>query len=373
MKTIVAKNSLGLGLALLTIIFTVFISCNQSSIRTYEPNNKNITYAGRVDPIEQEVILIGAASSATAYFEGDTCVIILRNYNEHGQHNYFSIEIDGEDLGRFRMEGSEMLEIPVEIPFPAESHKISIFKLTEAANGYINFGGIKCKKIIKPKPQPTQSIEFIGNSITCGMGNDTTQIACGRGLWYDQHNAYWAYGSTVSRALNVDFLLSSVSGIGMYRNWNSPEPTMPQVYSNLYLKQDEKQPFTTNNFNPDIVSICLGTNDLSDGDGTNKRLPFDENIFTENYIQFVEHILERYPDTQIALLTSPMIQGEKHEIFLSCLTKVKNHFSESSLKEPQIFVFEPFVPSGCDYHPDINDHIFMAEQLYSFYKNLLNN
>jgi hypothetical protein len=29
------------------------------------------------------------------------------------------------------------------------------------------------------------------------------------------------------------------------------------------------------------------------------------------------------------------------------------------------------VPHGCDYHPDIDDHILMADQLIPFYQELL--
>jgi hypothetical protein len=357
--------------AFISIFFLIGLSsCTEKSLNHYSSNDENILYSGRIEKIDNEVVLIGSASSATAYFEGDTCVVLLRNYNNN-EHNYYSIEIDGEDLGRYRIEGSEMLEIPVEIPMPAENHKISIYKSTEASNGYINFGGLKCQKMIKPKPQPTKSIEFIGNSITCGMGNDTSQIGCGEGLWYDQHNAYWAYGPTVSRALDVRYLLSSVSGIGMYRNWNGVGPTIPEVYDNLYLTPDNSVPFNYNDYSPDIVSICLGTNDLSDGDGERERLPFNENIFTETYISFVENIYSHYPNTQLALLTSPMVDGEKHEVLLKCLKKVKQHFTDNKYKEPQIFVFESITPHGCNYHPDINDHIMMAEQLYPFYSKLL--
>lgn len=34
------------------------------------------------------------------------------------------------------------------------------------------------------------------------------------------------------------YMLSSVSGIGVYRNWNSDGPTMPDVYKNTYLNTD---------------------------------------------------------------------------------------------------------------------------------------
>jgi hypothetical protein len=46
-----------------------------------------------------------------------------------------------------------------------------------------------------------EKIEFIGDSITCGFGNDESGLPCGKGQWFDQHNAYFAYGSVAARTL----------------------------------------------------------------------------------------------------------------------------------------------------------------------------
>jgi hypothetical protein len=70
----------------------------------------------------------------------------------------------------------------------------------------------------------------------------------------------------LSRVIDVDYLVSSVSGIGMYRNWNDEnkeEPIMPEVYENLYLTKDNSKPKYDFVFQPNIISIALGTNDFS--------------------------------------------------------------------------------------------------------------
>lgn len=356
----------------ISLLITLFLmSCTNSQPKQYNTNNPNIRYAGHIEKLDNEVILINSGSSATIYFEGDTCVLFLRNHNQNELYNFFSIELDDEDLGRFIIDGNEMIAIPIAINFQKDIHKVSVYKSTEASNGYINFGGILCQKVVEPAPAFEKTIEFIGNSITCGMGNDTLLIACHTNQWYDQHNAYWAYGPTVSRALKVNFLLSSVSGIGIYRNWNDVGLTMPEVYENLYLDNNSNQKRDFSLHSPNIVSIALGTNDFSDGDGVNERLPFDEKEFIETYIAFIETVLSYYPKTQIALLNSPMLKDEKNEQFVKCLKAVKKHFEGSNYKPFAIFEFESFEPQGCDYHPEINDHLLMADQLYNFYSELL--
>lgn len=355
---------------LFAVTLFIFTQCETNIAQRYNANDTNIIYSGRIEKLTSEVVMISSASSATAYFSGDTCVVYLKN-NSSESYNFFSIELDNEDLGRFKIEGDTTIAIPIEIGFEKDVHKIMVTKSTEASNGFINFEGIYCEKLETPPAQPIKSIEFIGNSITCGMGNDTLAFPCHTNQWYDQHNAYWAYGPTVSRALKVNYLLSSVSGIGIYRNWNGIGPTMPEVYENLYLNLNEQKKRDFNDFKPDIISICLGTNDFSDGDGVNPRLAFDPEIFTSKYIQFVEILLKHYPETQIALLNSPMVAGEKNEIFVECLNNVKKHFAEFQYKPFAIFEFEEITPHGCDYHPDINDHMLMADQLYPFYSKLL--
>jgi lysophospholipase L1-like esterase len=359
---------------ILILSVTLFISgCQVKTPQKYNASNNLLTYSGRIDKISSdEVILIGSASSVSMKFTGDTCVIYLKNNTPNGLQNYISIELDGEDLGRTKLTGDSMIAMPVDISFQRDQHKLSIYKSTEAANGNVIFGGVLCQQLIEQQFKPDKSIEFIGNSITCGMGNDTMDIPCHTDQWYDQHNAYWAYGPIVARTLKLNCMLSSVSGIGIYRNWNVENgPTMPMVYENRYLNTDATKKWDFSSFTPDIVSIALGTNDFSNGDGIHERHPFDAVLFTTTYIKFVEIIYSHYPETQIALLTSPMIGRENDSLLVQCLTNVKNHFTGTSHKTIAIFEFEDIIPHGCDYHPDINDHMQMAEQLIPFYQQLL--
>lgn len=356
----------------LLMVFSL-ASCKEKAPQKFGANDQLIVCSGRIDKTSQnDIILIGSASSVSMQFTGDTCVIYLQNNTPKGLQNYFSLELDGEDLGRTRIDGDSLLAIPVEITYQRDRHKLTIYKSTEAANGNIIFSGVFCESLLEIPEKPTKSIEFIGNSITCGMGNDTTEIPCHTDQWYDQHNAYWAYGPIVARAMNLDFMLSSVSGIGIYRNWNVEDgPTMPMVYENRYLNTDQSKKWDFSQFKPDIVSICLGTNDFSDGDGIHERHPFDSMKFTSTYIKFLEMIYSHYPSTQIALLASPMLSGEKETLLVKCLNDIKDHFGNSDHLPIAILEFEGITPHGCDYHPDIDDHMQMADQLIPFYQQLL--
>ncbi|HPR32562.1 MAG TPA: GDSL-type esterase/lipase family protein [Prolixibacteraceae bacterium] len=361
--------------SILVLIFLglTLAGCSRVKTQKYLPDDAQLRYTGRIDVrSDREVVLIGSASSVSMQFTGDTCMFFLKNENPDGLHNFFSLELDGEDLGRTRIEGDSMLSFSVPIDFEKDTHRLKIIKSTEAANGSIVFGGVICEQLVDLPPLFGKSIEFIGNSITCGMGNDTSEIPCHTNQWYDQHNAYWAYGPIVGRVLDVNVLLSSVSGIGIYRRWNTETgPNMPEVYENTYLNTDSSKKWDFSVFTPDIVSICLGTNDLSAGDGLSERLPFQPDVFMAGYIAFIELIWSHYPETQIALLNSPMLNGEKKEMLQKCLETIQKHFEESGHKPIALFAFDDMIPQGCDYHPGMDDHMQMAAQLIPFYQELL--
>lgn len=356
------------------VLFSILLFSITSCSKKFSDNTQVYQYAGRVELLENnKVILIGSASSVAFNFTGSQCAISLQSKDSYEHHNYVSLELDGNYIGRLKVEKGAVQSYPIQVSNANNKHHLTIYKATEASNGGVLFEGTTAK-LTSIKPEIKKKIEFIGNSITCGMGNDTKEIPCGTGEWYDQHNAYWAYGPILSRSLNADFLLSSVSGIGMYRNWNDEhikEAIMPDVYEKLYLNKTNQTPFDFK-FQPDLVSICLGTNDFSDGDGKTPRLPFNEEKYVANYINFIKTIYTHYPNTRLILLTSPMVSGDKNTVFVKCLKKVIAGFENDKKHKPiSLFEYQPMTPKGCGYHPDIEDHKIMAAQLETTFKKLL--
>jgi lysophospholipase L1-like esterase len=117
--------------------------------------------------------------------------------------------------------------------------------------------------------------------------------------------------------------MSSVSGIGIYRNWNNDGPAMPQVYEKADFHLNTQQSWDFTKYTPQVVSIALGTNDFSDGDGINARKSFDSAAFVNQYIQFVQLVKTKYPSAQIALLSSAMLHDRKRSLLQNCLMAVK--------------------------------------------------
>lgn len=322
---------------------------------------------------QKELELISSAVHFGFSFKGQQCEVYatLPNANEH---NYLQYVLDGVYQKRIRIEGNSSEPVIIKAPTPG-THRVWIYKATEAQTGpimIVKVVGDQVKPLSIPK---APLIEFIGNSITCGAAADASEYPCGTGQYHDQHNAYMAYGPRVARTLGVNFILSSVSGIGIYRNWNTDGPTMPQVYEKTGLWEPDKRMWDFKTYNPKIVSIALGTNDFSGGDGKTPRKPFDPDAFTNTYIKFVELVKSKYPRARIALLSSPMVKGQNAVILEQCLTAVKNKIDAAypSDKAVETFFFKPMEGRGCNGHPSVEDHQIMADEVAPFFKNLLGN
>ncbi len=355
---------------LMVLLFSLATSAQMTN-----QNNSLISCKGRIEKTkDNKIILISPASSVSFNFTGNTCEIFLQSIDIWEHHNYVCLELDGKYMGRLRIEKGKMKSYPILVSSITKTHHLSIYKATEAASGNILFAGTTAK-LAPISSQKKKKIEFIGDSITCGAQNDPSQVPCDQGEYFDHHNAYLAYGPVVSRSLNVDFSLSSVSGIGIYRNWNDEhidEPIMNDVYENLYLNTEHLKP-NPFNYNPDLVSICLGTNDFSDGDHIKARLPFDEKKYITNYIKLIKMVYKHNPKARIVLLDSPMVAGDKNKTLVKCLKSVVKAFeNDKSHKKIALFQFKPMTAYGCGGHPDIKDNQLMADQLTPFFKKILN-
>jgi lysophospholipase L1-like esterase len=353
-------------------VFLLFITAALSQNYCGSTNqNANDLYVtkGRVEiKSDNSITLISAASSVTFGFKGPKCTL---NFSAEDHHGYVVIEIDGNYYARKKVSPSGT---SVPVIAGKGNHTLTMFKATEATTGNVFFKGAE-GDLYKAKEKPKKKIEFIGDSITSGMGNDTKEIPCGTGEWYDQHNAYYSYASIAARSVDANYILSSVSGIGMYRNWNDEhdkEAIMPDVYEKLYLNRDSAVPYNFG-FNQDVTCIALGTNDFSNGDGKKERLPFNEDKYVANYINFINTVYKHAPNTRIILLGSPMVTGGNAETFTKCLKKVETAVNSKKGHKPvSVFNFKAVIPHGCGSHPEIEDDKLMAAQLAPYLKNVLN-
>lgn len=313
--------------------------------------------------------LISSGAHFDFQFSGKRCGIVF-SLPDASAHSYVQYELDGKYIGRFRVEALDTLLINAT---KAGVHRARIFKTTEAHSGALFVNQIIGKKVKALPPQQIPVIEFIGNSITCGAAADPGEVPCGTGVYHDQHNAYMAYGPRVARAIGADFVLNSVSGIGIYRTWNKDYPSMPLIYGYMHFKDTDDVPWDVERFHPSVVSIALGTNDLSRGDGRSERAAFDSAVFVERYIKFVQVVKRAQPKARIVLLSSGMVSGENRELLQRCLANIKKAIDLQYPSDPQVvtYFFKPMKARGCTGHPNVDDHAILANELIEVFRPLI--
>jgi len=336
------------------------ISAQDTNYSLIPADNKNIRYVGRIDFSDPRKPRFWASGVyIKAKFKGRGCKIVINDEERWGTfHNYLEVVIDGV-ASRIQTSGKTNT-IKVAAGLSEGYHTILICKDTESSIGYLEFLGFICEGILPPDPEPERKLEFIGNSITCGVGMDQSEIKCGAGVWHDQHNAYFAYGPVIARKLNAQWFLSSYSGIGLVHSCCNINFTMPEVFGNMNFAP-EGNSWNFSRYTPDAITICLGQND-----GIQDSL-----TFCTAYVSFIKSIRAKYPMAHIICLTSPMGDEKLTSVLKRFLSAIVNNLNEQGDLKVHKFFFSNSYKNGCDSHPDMEQHQQIASELEPFLKELM--
>lgn len=318
--------------------FILLILTTRSTVYNYKQNpipffyggDERIVFHGRVDFSDSLKPTFWAPGTYfELQFEGPFCAIYLEDNLKFGtHHNYIEIVLDDQKPRRVRLD-DKMNKILIGDSLTDTVHKLLICKNTESGIGYVRLESVNCRQLIEIPKEKKRIIEFIGNSITCGNGCDDTGTKCGEGKWYDQHNAYMAFGPLIARRFNSDWILSAVSGIGLTRNCCGIENTMPEIYDRISFRMDsEKWIFPEQK--PDLLSISLGQND-----GMQKK-----SIYVKTYLKFLRELRVLYPNTTIILTTSPAANKRLRKHLEKCITEVIQKVNSSGDQNVYSFFYK---------------------------------
>jgi lysophospholipase L1-like esterase len=356
---------------LLIFLACISISClrPKSNIATFY--FKDAYVYGRHFIEDNKVGLVTTAAHTGIRFDGKR-INIVASADENGTA-MLQYTLDGKlHTKRMVVQGSKPQIIEINAPDEGR-HKLWLYKCTEAITGPLYLHYASGKYVFKIEDRKFRKIEFIGNSITCGAAADTSDVPCGSKSYEWYHNGYMSYAAQVARNLDVNFDINSISGAGIYRNWNSDWPTVPQLYDFTKLSKDSDKWDHNYERSPNLISIGLGTNDFSNGDGIKERKPFDAKVFVNTYVGFVHKLKSLHPKAKIVLIDSPMMDGEAKAKLNNCLSEIKKNIDRSFPSDFPIFLytFKNTYRSGCTTHPSVAEHSQIAEELLPFYKKVL--
>jgi len=328
--------------------------------RFFAADDARIQYTGRIDFADAKKPRFWASGIyLTVRFKGPACEVdIVDEVRDGTSHNYVEIVVDGVRSRRQLTGKTNTLVVAQGLP--DAPHTLMICKDTEALIGYLEFMGLRCAKLLPPPPKPLHKIEFIGNSITCGFGADASAVPCGHGQWYDQHNAYLAYGPRTARALNAEWQLTAESGIGLIHSCCNKPNLMPQEFATTDLRVGGK-PWDFGRYQPDVVTICLGQND-----GVQ-----DSVQFCGAYLNFLKTLRAAYPQSRLVCLTSPMADAHLTAVLQRYLTGVVAAAHADGEANIDSFFFARSYISGCGAHPSLAEQELIAGELTAYLKTAL--
>ena len=281
-----------------------------------------------------------------------------------------AVFVNGEEepYARFRLEEG-IQEYVLYHSEKVEQTTIRLMKMSEAAFG--SFGILSFETDdphgAKPSREQLHRIEFIGDSITCGYGNEG--IANVDVFQTGQENPVKGYAVLTAKALQAEYQLIAWSGIGIISNWveetvNEPneEILMPTLYSYIDKRTSEAWEFTkwkyAGAFEPDLIVINIGTNDAS----YVRNVPEREQDFSAQYYAFLKQVRTCNPESNILCILGVMDQNLCEQI-----EETVKDFAEKQ-KDKKVFFHmlrqqQAEDGLGTDDHPSALTHLKLSQEL----------
>jgi lysophospholipase L1-like esterase len=285
---------------------------------------------------------------------------------------YFMAQIDKAEPFKVAFMGERDSVVTLATALPQGPHEVRLMYVVEGYELKPVFKGFVLDKdgmMLEAPALPERTIEFIGNSITCGYGNESIEMT--DPFEYETENHYFTYGQMTARALGAVAHVVARSGIGVYRTYGGPKTGTPEnvmtteyEYTNLY---DRSEKWDFSRYQPQLVCINLGTNDLS----TNN---YDVTLFKKAYKKFLKQVRSHNPKAKIVLLCGSMLNGEELNVAKNTLNELVAEAKQEGDNEVYRFDFTPQTGDlyfGASWHPSLWQHQKMAGELTAYLRTLM--
>lgn len=332
-------------------------------------NKNNVKLLGRTISIDDTLWCALSATGIEFEFTGKHLEL-----NILGDDNATNKETDVTFLARFAIFVNEKRIIDEQINFSKKcftvvdevnvvNATIKVLKLSEAPMSLMGIEELICddNASIKPVAKLSKSIEFIGDSITCGYGVDAPNELTPFSTATEDPTKAYAY--LTAKELGWDYSLVSYSGHGIisgYTEGDEPyiDELVPPFYPLVGHSNGKVNGVNVTNgdwdfssFSPDYIMINLGTND----DSYCKEYKDRQEHFRDEYVNFIKQVRSYNPSSKIICVLGLM--GDRLypyvEEAVSIYIKVTG--------DTNICCF-PITPQdssngyGADYHPSCLSH-----------------
>jgi lysophospholipase L1-like esterase len=342
------------------------------------PDDPNIFYMGRVDCDPTGPSFAFPAVSVRLRFTGSA--LDLRFYDSGTgtaqSTNYYDVSIDGGGPTRLEMTAGDQVYSLARDLGDGE-HTAEIVKRVES-NGNSGKGQVLGFRVsegamLLPVAQKPLRVEFVGDSITCGYGDEISTTMPDMFHYTTLNsNANAAYGALVARELDAEYVAVAISGRGVYRNYSDGAGELAPVFYNDTLPDDAAAPaWDFTRYVPDAVVVNLGTNDFSPPGP-------DHAAYNAAYSAFLKQIRGHYPDALLLAVVGTMLSDGFPTGVMAWTTNqsdvsgvVSELAAQGDTNVHYLALTPQSAPFGEDYHPTLATHQQMAQAVATELERLL--
>jgi lysophospholipase L1-like esterase len=333
-----------------------------------------VSYLGRVDCHASGGPMLGfVGASVRVRFVGTGLDLRLEDFGRGTPQttNYYDVSIDGAPPRALEVSPEREL-YPLAANLSRGEHRVELFKRIESAPGGVVGAGrarilgfVLHGERLLPVALPARRLEFIGDSITAGYGDEiSTDDPANAPYTTLGSNGHKAFGAVTAARLGAQYMAVAYSGRGVSRNYAG---SGGQVVPDLYLQSVPEEPTASAwdpaQYTPDAVIINLGSNDFS-------TPGVDRVAFVERYIAFLTTLRRYYPEAMFVAALGPMLSdvyppGENAwtnaQADVKAAVDARKRAGDARI---EIVLFAPQSgPWGEDWHPTVATHEKMAQEL----------
>lgn len=327
------------------------------SLLVFGPPNEILATDPRVHPVGRfdspgKGQLRGAWSNTALTLRVEGKILEAKIANEGD--NFVQVEVDGQETQAWKLRKGPT---SYKAELRGGPHTVRLVKRTEAFVGPITFLSLKTDGKFLQAKALDRRIEVIGDSISCGFGNEGK--AKEEPFSPATENANMTYEAIAARDVGAEVTTIAWSGRKMW-----PDNTMPEIFGKI-IPTEEASAYTFKGTGPQAVIVHLATNDFG------KDNP-DQTKWCAAYVSFLKKVRGYYPKARLYCAMGSMMSDNwppEHKAlttlrdYISTIVNAMHMSGDSNVTSIEFEVQQESDGIGSSWHPSIKTHRIMAAKL----------
>lgn len=335
---------------LVLITLVILTACTSKAPNSIEPtffNSEQVLLTGRFELTAPQNLSFTWSGSELAFnFHGTTAKINI----ESESRIRFQLSVDGVTSYLYITPEKTTYDLAKHLAKGA--HKVRLIRLSESSAGVTTFTSMPIidGHFLSAPTVKKQKILVLGDSITAGYGVEGESEKCGYSI--ETSNPLLSYASIAATNLDAELHIIAWSGIGVWRSYGEKIPKQATIITRhtRALADNEDSVWSSQNFQPDVIWLTIGTNDFWDGSAEG---------YKDAMTVLLGKLQQDYLNKPIYLIMSPMIKGKKRQLQRGILQEL----TSQNIKVLDLGKIEHDDGYGCHYHPNIKTQRRMGKEL----------